>query len=112
VRAPRLLRTLAFRIVALYLAIFAVSAAAIVGFTYWNTARALNAQTDQIVDADRSGLAERYERFGLAGLTDAVVNRSAHSQVMLYLLADSDKHPIVGNLDSWPNVEHVAGGAV
>jgi signal transduction histidine kinase len=112
VRAPRLLRTLAFRIVALYLGIFAVSAAAIVGFTYWNTARALNAQTDDIVNTDKEGLAERYERFGLAGLTEAVVNRSAHSEMMLYLLADSDKHPIVGNLDSWPNVEQAGRGAV
>ncbi|HEY3776651.1 MAG TPA: HAMP domain-containing sensor histidine kinase [Rhizomicrobium sp.] len=111
-RAPRILRTLAFRIVALYLAIFAVSAAAIVGFTYWNTARALNAQTDQIVDSDISGLAERYQRLGLAGLTDAIVSRSAHGEGTLYLLADSDKRPIVGNLDSWPNVSELGGNSV
>ena len=74
-RAPRIFRTLAFRIVAVYLAIFAVSAAAIVAFTWWNTSRALNAQTDQIVEADITGLSERYDRFGLAGLTDAIVNR-------------------------------------
>lgn len=111
-RAPRILRTLAFRIVALYLAIFAVSAAAIVGFTYWNTARALNAQTDQVVDSDISGLAERYQRFGLAGLTDAIVSRSAHGETTLYLLADSDKRPIVGNLDSWPSLSRQGGNIV
>ena len=108
-RAPRIVRTLAFRIVAVYLAIFAISAAAIVGFTYWNTARALNAQTDQIVESDISALAERYQRFGLAGLTDAIVNRSAHGEAALYLLSDSDKRPIVGNLDAWPNLS--ASGA-
>ena len=59
-RAPRIFRTLAFRIVAVYLAVFALSAAAIVAFTYWSTARALNAQTDQIVGTDISGLAELY----------------------------------------------------
>ncbi|MGH6877015.1 MAG: sensor histidine kinase [Rhizomicrobium sp.] len=111
-RAPRIVRTLAFRIVALYLAIFALSAAAIVGFTYWNTARALNAQTDQIVNSDISGLAERYQRFGLAGLTDAIVNRSAHGEATLYLLADSDKRPIVGNLDSWPSLSTRGGNFV
>ena len=111
-RAPRILRTLAFRIVALYLAIFALSAAAIVGFTYWNTARALNAQTDQIVDSEISSLAERYQRFGLAGLTSVIVNRSAHSEATLYLLADSDKRPIVGNLDSWPNLVPISGNIV
>jgi signal transduction histidine kinase len=104
VRAPRIFRTLAFRIVAVYLAVFAISAAAIVGFTYWNTARALNAQTDQIVETDISGLAERYQRLGLAGLTDAIVNRSSHAGATLYLLADSDKRPIVGNLDAWPDL--------
>lgn len=102
-RAPRIFRTLAFRIVAVYLTVFAISAAAIVGFTYWNTARALNAQTDQIVETDISGLAERYQRFGLAGLTDAIVNRSAHGAA-LYLLSDSQKRPIVGNLDAWPEL--------
>ncbi|MGH6889295.1 MAG: ATP-binding protein [Rhizomicrobium sp.] len=111
-RAPRILRTLAFRIVALYLAIFAISAVAIVGFTYWNTARALNAQTDQVVDSDISGLAERYQRFGLAGLTDAIVSRSAHGEGTLYLLADSDKRPIVGNLDSWPHLTRLGGNTV
>jgi signal transduction histidine kinase len=112
VRAPRILRTLAFRIVALYLAVFALSAAAIVAFTYWNTARALNAQTDQIVDSDISGLAERYQRFGLAGLTDVIVSRSAHAEASLYLLADTDKRPIVGNLDSWPGVVSIGGNIV
>jgi signal transduction histidine kinase len=112
VRAPRLLRTLAFRIVAVYLAIFAISAAAIVGFTYWNTARALNAQTDQIVDSDISGLAERYQRFGLAGLDGAIVNRSSHGTAGLYLLADAEKHPIVGNLDAWPDLVSISGNIV
>ncbi len=111
-RAPRILRTLAFRIVALYLAIFAVSAAAIVGFTYWYTARALNAQTDQIVDSDISALAERYQRLGLYGLTQVIVNRSAHGEASLYLLADSDKHPIVGNLDAWPVLVPISGNIV
>ncbi|HEY3639087.1 MAG TPA: HAMP domain-containing sensor histidine kinase [Rhizomicrobium sp.] len=111
-RAPRLLRTLAFRIVALYLAIFAISATAIVGFTYWYTARALNAQTDQVVDSDISALAERYQRFGLVGLTNAIVTRSAHGEASLYLLADSDKHPIVGNLDAWPDLVRIDGNIV
>ncbi|HEX3431100.1 MAG TPA: HAMP domain-containing sensor histidine kinase [Rhizomicrobium sp.] len=111
-RAPRIFRTLAFRIVAVYLAVFALSAAAIVAFTYWSTARALNAQTDQIVDTDISGLAERYQRFGLAGLTDAIVNRSAHGGAALYLLSDSEHRPIVGNLDSWPNLSSAGGNLV
>jgi signal transduction histidine kinase len=112
VRAPRILRTLAFRIVALYLAIFAVSAAAIVGFTWWNTTRALNAQTDQVVDSDISSLADRYQHLGLYGLSQIIANRSVHGEATLYLLADSDKHPIVGNLDAWPDIALISGNIV
>jgi hypothetical protein len=112
VRAPRILRTLAFRIVVVYLAVFAVSAAAIVAFTYWNTARALNAQTDQLVETDITALSERYDRFGLAGLTDAVVNRSSHGGATLYILADSEKRPIAGNLDAWPQLVEIGGNLV
>jgi signal transduction histidine kinase len=112
VRAPRILRTLAFRIAVVYLAIFAVSAAAIVAFTWWNTARALNAQTDQVVEADITGLSERYERFGLAGLTEAIISRSSHGGATLYILADSEKRPIAGNLDAWPELTQIGGNLV
>ncbi len=111
-RAPRLLRTLAFRIVLLYLAVFALSAAAIVAFTYWNTQRALNAQTDAAVDLEVTALSERYERFGLAGITDAIVNRTMHGGTTLYLLTDSQNRPIVGNLDAWPDIKSMGGGLV
>ena len=41
-RTPKILRTQAFRIVAIYLAIFAISAIALAGFVYWNTALVLD----------------------------------------------------------------------
>ena len=70
-RTPKLLRTQAFRIVAIYLAIFAVSALALVGFVYWNTALVLDRETDETIDAEITGLVEQYQRLGLPGLTDA-----------------------------------------
>ncbi len=45
--------------------LFAVSAAATVAFTYWNTKRALDAQTNQIIEAEITGLSEQYQRQGL-----------------------------------------------
>ena len=42
-----------------------MSATALVAFTYWNTERSLNAQTDQIIEAEITGLAEQYQRLGL-----------------------------------------------
>ncbi len=99
------LRTLAFRVVLFYAIVFALSSAAIVGFTYWNTKRALDAGTDQVIQAEITGLAEQYQRLGLAGLTDAVIGRSSHGGQSLYLLTDSLRRPIAGNLDRWPDIE-------
>ncbi len=55
-RTGQLLRTQAFRIVMVYALLFAVSVAALLGFTYWNTRRTLDAQTDQIIEAEINGL--------------------------------------------------------
>ncbi|HUO90601.1 MAG TPA: HAMP domain-containing sensor histidine kinase [Rhizomicrobium sp.] len=106
-RAPSILRTQAYRIVLVYVAVFAVSVAALLAFSYWNTKRALDAQTDQIIEAEITGLSEQYQQLGLRGLADVVISRSAHGGSGLYLLANSFKQPIVGNLDGWPaNMVH------
>jgi signal transduction histidine kinase len=104
VRAPRLFRTIAFRIVFIYIAIFAVSAAGLVAFTYWNTKRELDAQTDQTIDAEIVGLSEQYQRLGLGGLDDVIMSRSMRGGQGLYLLTDTQHHPIAGNLDGWPQM--------
>ncbi|HEY4115278.1 MAG TPA: HAMP domain-containing sensor histidine kinase [Rhizomicrobium sp.] len=108
----RLFRTLAFRIVLAYLFIFAVSTAALVAFTYWNSKRALDADTDQIIDAEVDGLTEQYQRLGLSGLIDVLNERSMHASQNLYLLAGPRGHALAGNLDAWPQVKPGRGGYV
>ena len=100
--APGILRTQAFRIVLIYVFVFAVSATVLVGFTYWNTERSLDAQTDQIIEAEVTGLVEQYQRLGVMGLAQAVAGRSTHEGQDLYLLADSQGRFLAGNLDKWP----------
>jgi len=112
VRAPNLFRTLAFRIVLVYVAVFAVSAAALVAFTYWNTERALDAETDQTIEAEITGLSEQYQRLGLSGLTDVIIGRSVRGGQGLYLLTDHASRPIAGNLDRWPAISTRAGDFV
>lgn len=111
-RALSLVRTIAFRIVIVYVVLFTASAAALVGFAYWSTARALNAETDQSVEVEIAGLAEHYDREGLAGLSEAIIGRSIRSNLSLYLLTDSEQHPIAGNLDAWPQTVPVSNGFV
>jgi signal transduction histidine kinase len=105
VRAPSLFRSLAFRVVVVYVALFALSTGALVSFTYWNTERALDAETDQVIEAEITGLAEQYQRQGLAGLTDVIISRSIRGNRGLYLLTDRNRRPIAGNLDGWPQVK-------
>ena len=106
-RTLNILRTQAFRIVIVYVVVFALSVSALIAFTYWNTERALDAQTDQIIGAEITGLSEQYQRLGLRGLADVVMSRSAHGGPGLYLLLDRAKQPIAGNLDGMPQaVDH------
>lgn len=97
-----LLRTQAFRIVLVYVVLFALSVTALLAFTYWNTRRTLDGQTDQIVEAELTGLAEQYQHLGLRGLAESVRNRASHGGQALYLLSDAQKRALAGNLDSWP----------
>ena len=101
-RTLSILRTQAFRIVFVYVAVFALSVSALLAFTYWNTERALDAQTDQIISAEIAGLSEQYQRLGLRGLADVVMSRSVRGGPGLYLLIDRAKQPIAGNLDAMP----------
>jgi len=106
-------RTLAFRIILIYLIAFALSAAAIVAFTYWSTAKALNAQTDRKVADETTSLTELYDQLGLAGLNDAIMERYPFGpQGQLYFLADEQLQRIAGNLASWPALTQLGGGIV
>src|ERR1700742_1825409 len=107
----RLLRTQAFRIVLVYVVLFALSVAALLYFTYWKTRSALDAQTDQIIEAEISGLFEQYPAQDLRGLVESVTTRSlsASRSGSLYVLADSEHRVLAGNLDSWPAVTAAPG---
>ncbi len=91
--------------------LFAVSVSALLFFTYWNTRRTLDAQTDQIIEAEITGLSEQYQRLGLRGLAESVMSRSLHGSQALYLLTDSQHRLLAGNLDTWP-VDHRQSPAI
>jgi signal transduction histidine kinase len=111
-RTGQLLRTQSFRIVLVYVLLFAVSVGALLAFTYWNTRRTLDAQTDQIIQAEITGLAEQYSHLGLRGLAETVRARSLHGDQGLYLLSDGLRHTIAGNLDAWPQTVETPGNFV
>jgi hypothetical protein len=109
----KFVRTLAFRIILIYLVAFALSAGAIVAFTYWSTAKALNAQTDRKVADEITSLTELYNQLGIAGLNDAIMDKYPFGpQGQLYYLADEQMQRVAGNLASWPALSELGGGIV
>ena len=109
---PRLFQTQAFRIVLVYVLLFAFSVTALLFFTYWNTRRTLDGQTDQIIEAEITGLEEEYRHFGLPGLVEAVRSRTLHQGQSLYVLSDGSHHYLAGNLNSWPQLSGSPGEMV
>jgi signal transduction histidine kinase len=109
----RLLRTNAFRLAALYLALFATSVSALLAFIYFSTADFVERQTEATLEAEITGLREQYHERGIDGLKKVIIERSVgerRSDEPLYLLADQNYRPIVGNLSLWPDARTLRPG--
>lgn len=102
-----LLRTSNFRLALVYMALFGASVAVLLTFMYWSTAGYMSQQTDETIEAEVTGLAERYRLTGLAGLTEVIRERLARDPngASVYLLADFNFMPLLGNLRQWPVAE-------
>ena len=103
----KLLRSSAFRLALGYAVLFAGSGSLILAFVYWSTTSYMEQQADETIDAEITGLAERYQLTGLRGLTVSIQERLNRmpSGMSIYLLTDQRNNYIVGNLDRWPSVE-------
>lgn len=104
VRAAKILRSSSFRLALLYMLLLSVSVGILLGFIYWSTAGFMDEQTDATIAAEIQGLAEQYRQRGLPGLTNVIRGRIGRDPggAAVYLLADGDFKPLIGNLDRWP----------
>ncbi len=100
----KLIRTSTFRLVALYLILFALSVAALLGYIYYSTVVLLERQTDDTIRTEVQALADQYFQRGLGGVLQTVRNRSASENGAVYLLADAGERRIAGNLNKLPEV--------
>lgn len=103
----RLLRSSPFRLAVAYVALFGSSALVLLAFIYWSTAGFMLRQADETIEAEIAGLAERYRIGGLSGLTALIEERLARqpSGSSLYLVTNSNRQPLVGNLSGWPRAQ-------
>ena len=111
-RTARLLRSSTFRLAVLYMALFGASVAVLLVFIYWSTAGYMAVQTDDTIEAEVTGLAERYGISGLDGLIRSIDERLSRKPNgdAVYLLTDEQLTPLIGNLDRWPRVERDSDG--
>jgi signal transduction histidine kinase len=94
------LRTSTFRLAALYLAFFAVSIIAVLGYIYYYTVGLLERQNEETIRTEVTGLADQYRGQGLPGLRDAINRHVALDHKLLFMLADPNGAYIAGNLRS------------
>jgi signal transduction histidine kinase len=88
------------------MALFGASVAVLLTFIYWSTAGYIALQTDGTIEAEVTGLAERYGISGLDGLIRSIderISRKPNGDAV-YLLTDDQLTPLIGNLDRWPRV--------
>lgn len=105
--STKLFKSSTFRLALLYMALFSLSVLILLGFIYWSTAGYMVRQTEATIEAEITGLAERYDLSGLSGLSKIISERLTHPRngTSLYLLTDSEFKPIIGNLGKWPKMQ-------
>jgi signal transduction histidine kinase len=96
----KLIRTTAFRLTLVYLFLFALFAASLLGYFAWNTRRLITEEITQTVNAETSEINEVYGRRGLRGLVLAIEYRALRPGANLYLVTTPTGQAIAGNVGS------------
>ena len=93
-RTTRLLRSSTFRLAVLYMALFGASVAVLLTFIYWSTAGYMALQTDDTIEAEVTGLAERDRLSGLDGLIRSIAERRRSKAGTVAILSLEFTHAI------------------
>src|SRR5919199_1894967 len=96
----KLLRTTAFRLSLVYLTVFAIFAAFLIGYFSWTTSRLVTQQITETIDSEISGLSELYSQGGIRRLLLIVDARSRRPGSNLYLVTTPAGEGLAGNVGS------------
>ncbi len=96
----KLFRTTAFKLTLVYVVVFALFAAFLLGYFAWNTRRLITEQITQTVDAEITGLAEQYRLGGIRRLAIVVDARARRPGSSLYLVTTFAGQAMAGNISS------------
>ncbi|MFZ0810629.1 MAG: ATP-binding protein [Bradyrhizobium sp.] len=96
----KLIRTTAFRLTLVYLFLFALFAAFLLGFFAWNTRRLITEQITTTVNAETGEISDIFGRRGLRSLVNTIENRALRPGANLYLVTTPTGQAIAGNVGS------------
>ncbi len=96
----KLLRTTAFQLTLVYLLIFVVFAASLLGYFALNTRRLITEQITRTVNSEISRLREQYNATGIRGLVIVLELRSRRPGSSLYLVTTPSGEALAGNVGS------------
>ena len=96
----KLLRTTAFKLTLVYLTIFSICAALLLGYLAWNSRRLITAQVAETIDAEIAGLGEQFRQGGIRQLVDAIEERARRPGSSLYLVTTFAGQGLAGNVGS------------
>src|SRR4051812_12721334 len=94
----KLFNTTAFKLTLVYLTVFALFAAFLLGYFAWNTRRLITEQITRTVDAEITGLAEQYAQGGIRRIVFVIDARARRPGSSLYLLSTFSGDGLAGNV--------------
>jgi hypothetical protein len=94
----KLFNTTAFKLTLVYLTVFALFAAFLLGYFAWNTRRLITEQITRTVDAEITGLAEQYNQGGIRRLVFIIDARARRPGSSLYLVTTFTGDGLAGNV--------------
>jgi signal transduction histidine kinase len=96
----KLIRTTAFKLTLVYLGVFVLFAASLLGYFALNTRRLITEQITATVNGEVNGLSEQYGQGGLRRLVTVVDVRSRRPGSSLYLVTTPSGEGLAGNVGS------------
>jgi signal transduction histidine kinase len=96
----KLIRTTAFRLTLVYLFLFALFAASLLGYFAWNTRRLITEQITSTVTVETGEISDIFNRRGLRGLVFTLENRALRPGANLYLVTAPTGQALAGNVGS------------
>ena len=101
-RLPSLFRTTPFRLTLMFLAVFAIAAAAFLFYIYAVTAGEVTSRADREISSEMRSLETVYRQGGVNALNQALIERMADGRPFLYLLTDKTGVRTTGSIAASP----------